>query len=62
MNNDAIPTVEPLLGQINSRLVDGEIRKMVWNGEKWLFLADVYPLMYYAQTGKPLVLDKREIW
>jgi hypothetical protein len=48
---------KPLLGEIKQRFVDGEIRKMVWNGEKWLFFADVYPLMYFAQTGNPLVLD-----
>jgi hypothetical protein len=53
---------EALLGEIKQMMMDGEIRKMVWNGEKWLFLADVYPLMYYAQTGKPLVADKQFFW
>lgn len=57
-----LPTIEPLLGEIKQMLVEGEIRKMVWNGEKWLFYAEVYPLMYYAQTGNPLVCDKRLLW
>jgi hypothetical protein len=51
--------LEPLLGEIKDRFIDNEVRKMVWNGEKWLFYADVYPLMYYVQTGKPLDVDKR---
>lgn len=50
---------EPILGEFKERFIDEEIRKMIWNGEKWLFLADVYPLMYYVQTGKPLEMDKR---
>ncbi len=56
-------TYQPLVGEIKQMLVKDEIRKMVWNGEKWLLFAEVYPLMYYAQTGTPLVLDdKSAIW
>jgi hypothetical protein len=47
----------PLLGETKQFFIDQEIIAMIWNGEKWLRYSEVYPLMYFAQTGKPLVLD-----
>ncbi len=48
----------PLLGEIKPMFIENEIRDMIWNGNKWLRHADVYPLIYYATTGRPLVLDE----
>jgi len=47
----------PLLGETKQFFIDQEIVAMIWNGEKWLRYSEVYPLMYFAKTGKPLVLD-----
>jgi hypothetical protein len=58
MNMDLDAKLIPLLGEIRDMYIDGEIRRMIGNGEKWLSYEDVYPLIYYAQTGRPL--DKRK--
>lgn len=44
----------PMLGEFRPMYIDGTIRDMIWNGEKWLSHADVYPLIYYAITGYPV--------
>lgn len=52
---------QPLLGEIKAMFIDGEIKNMVWNGEKWLVHADVFPLIYYAVNGRPLDLDGKKL-
>lgn len=60
MTDVTISTTEyvPLLAEIKTMFIENEMRDMIWNGEKWLRFAEVYPLMYFAQTGRPLVLDE----
>jgi hypothetical protein len=53
--------MEPLLGEVRHMLVAGDIKRMVWNGEKWLSYADVYPLIHYALTGQPLNLGDSNV-
>lgn len=52
----------PLLGEIRAQFIENKPRQMIWNGEKWVAYVDVYPLMYFAQTGKPLDLGECKIW